>query len=226
MIDLGHQNRRLVLKLRPLCNKILFRVFAGTVLKIQIAQVLIKLFLALLQIIQPRLFPLAGKHVLRPEGVNEQRHHQQRARNFALQCCHLKSLRLRFPGESARGVPALRDQGSRHLPSQPEFYLLTSAAPAESFPAAPRQTPRREQSTPPGQIRASLARPAQSRHTCRQTNREYPCRWSRPRCPSAIRPTLPTNSGSPRDCIRQESVRNRTCTSADDSDCYTANSRP
>src|SRR5271157_1356139 len=63
MIDLSHQQRRLVFELRPLYLKILFRIFAGPVLKVQVAEVLVELFLALQQIVQPGLLALAGKKV-------------------------------------------------------------------------------------------------------------------------------------------------------------------
>ena len=49
MIDLRQQQRGFVFKLRALCLEIFFRVLAGPVLEVQIAQVLIELFLALQQ---------------------------------------------------------------------------------------------------------------------------------------------------------------------------------
>src|ERR1039458_4224285 len=76
MLDFGHQERRLVFKLRPLRLKILFRILAGAVLEVQVAQVLVELFLALQQIVQAGLLALAGEDVLRAEGVNEQRRGQ------------------------------------------------------------------------------------------------------------------------------------------------------
>src|ERR1035437_8171932 len=72
-LNFAQQLRRLVLKLRALDDKIFFRILACLELEVQVAQVFVKLFLALQQIIQPRLLTLRGEDVLRPEGVDEER---------------------------------------------------------------------------------------------------------------------------------------------------------
>ena len=47
LLNLGHQLFRLSLKLRPLRIEILFRIFARLELEVQVAQILVELFLAL-----------------------------------------------------------------------------------------------------------------------------------------------------------------------------------
>ena len=73
MVDLGQQCSGFVFKLRALRVEIFFRIFAGAVFEVQIAQVLVELLFTLEQIIEARLLALAGEDVFRPEGVNEQR---------------------------------------------------------------------------------------------------------------------------------------------------------
>jgi len=63
MLDLGQQQGRFVFKLRPLHREILFGIFARAVLEVQVAQVLVELFLALQQKVQARLLALAGEDV-------------------------------------------------------------------------------------------------------------------------------------------------------------------
>src|ERR1017187_3230958 len=88
MLNPGHQNSRLILELRPLRLKIFFGIFAGAIFEAKVAQVFVELILALQQVVHASLLPLAGKHVLWPEGVKQQRNCQQSAHYYALQCCH------------------------------------------------------------------------------------------------------------------------------------------
>jgi len=53
-------------------HEILFRILAGAVLEVQVAQVLVELLLALQQIVEAGLLALAGEDVLRPEGVKDE----------------------------------------------------------------------------------------------------------------------------------------------------------
>ena len=71
MVNLGQQLRRFVFKLGALRQKILFRIFSGAIFKVQVAQILVELFLAFLKIVEPRLLALAGEDILGPERVNK-----------------------------------------------------------------------------------------------------------------------------------------------------------
>jgi len=81
--DVGNtqQLRRLVFKLPALDDKIFFRILARLELEVQVAQIFVELFLALQQIVQPRLLALRGEDVLRPEGVDEEHKQQQHSGN-------------------------------------------------------------------------------------------------------------------------------------------------
>ena len=106
--DLGQQLRRFVFKQRALSKEILFRIFAGAILEVQVAQVLVELFLALQQKIEPRLLVLAGEGVLRPEGVDERARGQASIRrSIPGSLSLLKSLHP-FPGFAANLLRASR----------------------------------------------------------------------------------------------------------------------
>ena len=73
VFNLGQQLCSFVFKLRTLRQKILFRIFSGAVFEVQVAQIFVELFLALLEIVEPCLLPLACEDVLGPECVDQQR---------------------------------------------------------------------------------------------------------------------------------------------------------
>ena len=72
IIDFGQQLRGFVFKLCSLCLKVFFRIFAGAKFEIEVAQIFVELFLALLEIVEARFLVLAGENILRPEGIEEQ----------------------------------------------------------------------------------------------------------------------------------------------------------
>src|ERR1700761_8376549 len=80
-LNLGEQLCGLGFKRRALRFKVFFGILSGAIFKVQIAQVFVKLFFALQQIIELRLLPLRGEGVFRPEGVNKGANQQQQSGN-------------------------------------------------------------------------------------------------------------------------------------------------
>src|SRR5580658_215438 len=87
-VNLSHQLRGFFLQLPALRIEVLFGILADAILKVQVAQVLVELLPALQQKIQPRLFLLAGKTVLRPERVEKQHDQQKESRDQSLRLVH------------------------------------------------------------------------------------------------------------------------------------------
>src|ERR1017187_9413798 len=173
MLNPGHQNSRLILELRPLRLKIFFGIFAGAIFEAKVAQVFVELILALQQVVHASLLPLAGKHVLWPEGVKQQRNCQQSAHYYALQCCHclkpsvLSGICLTANFFTSRHVlpgPASSGRVHRLL----VFFPPSSDVPEEQCPAWLRRILRMAQSRPRDQILAWWAQPAQPLRTWRQ----------------------------------------------------------
>src|SRR5271154_1235203 len=88
VLDFGQQQGRVIFKLGTLRVEILFGILAGAEFEVQVAEVLIELILSLKKKVQSGFLALAGKHVLRPEGVDQQRQSQEQAGQFALQSGH------------------------------------------------------------------------------------------------------------------------------------------
>ena len=95
MLNLAQQLRRLVFQLRALDDKVLFRILARLELEVQVAQIFVELFLALQQVVKPRLLALTGEDILRPEGVDEE---------------HIKIIPVELTKQQIENAPALETE--------------------------------------------------------------------------------------------------------------------
>src|ERR1700758_325785 len=111
MFHFGQQLCGFVLKLSSLCHKVLFRILSSAVFEVPIAQILIELLLAVYELDEPCLLPLAREGVLGPEGVEEQGHRHQAAKRQSKSLAHDQippslpvSRRMRSRSASISGV--------------------------------------------------------------------------------------------------------------------------